>query len=187
MNRTARRRDEMKAETALNVIQNMIELGTKNRSIDANRFRKAIWTNLLWIAWAIWWGGLSFYAIIVVPIGTELIGGVEQGFITQRVTLWHNGLSISFVICLAIEAYSRKSRVLWVVFSLLMMIDIALVVGHAKLTSQMDFKQQSVPSGFYAQHASYLWITAVEWVIGMAIPLCLMPQSTKNVSDGQIK
>ena len=164
----------------------MIELSTKNSCAVAIRFRKAMWTNLLWIAWAIWWGGLSFYAIVVVPIGTELIGSVEQGFITQRVTLWHNGLSILFVICLAIEAYSRKSRVLWVVFSLLMIIDIALVVGHAKLTSQMDFKHQSVPSGFYAQHAYYLWITAAEWVLGMAIPLCLMPQSLKNVFARQI-
>ena len=158
----------------------MIQLGSKNWSIDAIRFREATWSNLLWIAWGIWWGGLSFYAIIVVPIGTELIGSVEQGFITQKVTLWHNGLSILFVFCLAIEAYRRKSRALWVVVSLLMMIDLALVVDHIKISSQMDFKNQSVPSGFYAQHANYLWITAAEWVLGMAIPLCLMPQLCGN-------
>ena len=158
----------------------MFEIGSKNRSIDAIRIRKALWSNLLWLVWAMWWGGLSFYALVVVPIGTELVGSVEQGFITQKVTIWHNGLSILFVFCLAIEAYTRKSRVLWVVVSLLMMIDLALVFGHAKLTSQMDFESQSVPSGFYAQHANYLWITASEWVLGMAIPLCLMPQLCRN-------
>ncbi|MFM8571811.1 MAG: hypothetical protein ACKOAU_09465 [Pirellula sp.] len=44
-----------------------------------------------WILWGLWWGGLSFYAIVVVPIGTEQIGSVAQGFITQRVTQWHEG------------------------------------------------------------------------------------------------
>ena len=160
----------------------MFELGSKDSSIDAICIQKILWNNLLWFAWAIWWGGLSFYAIVVVPIGTELIGSFEQGFITQKVTIWHNGLSMLFVICLAIEAYRRKSRVLWVVVSLLIMIDFALVFGHAQLTSQMDFTHQSIPSGFYAQHANYLWITAAEWVLGMAVPLCLMPQHFGNRS-----
>ena len=75
------------------------------------------WRIVLWIVWGAWWGGLSFYAVVVVPIGTELIGSVEQGFITQRVTMWHNCLAVLFLLCLAVEAYSRKSRVLWVVAS----------------------------------------------------------------------
>lgn len=38
------------------------------------------------LARGMWWGGLCFYAVVIVPIGTEVIGSVEQGFITQRVT-----------------------------------------------------------------------------------------------------
>lgn len=131
------------------------------------------WRSFLWIVWAAWWGGLSFYAVIVVPIGTELSGSVEQGFITQRVTMWHNCLAVLFLLCLAVEAYSRKSRVLWVVLSLLTMITIALLGRHRLLSTLMDFQKQSVPSEFYAQHAVYLWITAAEWILGMAIPFFL--------------
>ena len=131
------------------------------------------WRSFLWIVWGAWWRGLSFYAVVVVPIGTELIGSGEQGFITQRVTMWHNYLAVLFVLCLAGEAYRRKSRVLRVVVTFLTMITIALLVRHRMLSTQMDFQQQSVHSAFYAQHAVYLWITAAEWILGMAIPFFL--------------
>ena len=42
------------------------------------------WRTGLLFAWAIWWGGLSFYALFVVPIGTEIVGGFEQGLITAH-------------------------------------------------------------------------------------------------------
>src|SRR5262245_22998237 len=36
---------------------------------------------------ALWWGGMTFYALFVVPTGVEVLGGgTEQGFITQRVS-----------------------------------------------------------------------------------------------------
>ena len=39
------------------------------------------------LAMALWWGGLTFYAAVVVPTGVEVLGGAaEQGFITQRVS-----------------------------------------------------------------------------------------------------
>src|SRR5215471_8442423 len=57
-----------------------------------------VWTLLLSLAWGVWWGGLCFYAVVVVPIGTEEIGAVEQGFITQRVTWWHNLISGAFLV-----------------------------------------------------------------------------------------
>ena len=136
------------------------------------------WRIVLWIVWGAWWGGLSFYAVVVVPISTDLIGSVEQGFITQRVTMWHNCLAVLFLLCLAVEAYSRKSRVLWVVLSLLTMTTIALLVRHRLLSPLMDFQKQSVNKDFYAQHAVYLWITAAEWILGMAIPFFLQRRLT---------
>ena len=103
---------------------------------------------------------------------------IEQGFITQRVTMWHNCLAVLFLLCLAVEAYSRKSRVLWVVLSLLTMTTIALLVRHRLLSPLMDFQKQSVNNDFYAQHAVYLWITAAEWILGMAIPFFLQRRLT---------
>lgn len=146
---------------------------TADSSIPA--IGSAIWKVFLLLVWAAWWGGLCFYAIVVVPIGTNLIGSVEQGFITQRVTQWHNGLSGLFLVCLLIEASRRRIRALWAIAVVLAIIDIALVVWHARLTGMMDFKQQEVPGSFYAQHATYLWITGFEWLVGMAIPIWIFP------------
>ena len=62
------------------------ELIRKNAESSTQRIGCAAWRLFLLLVWAAWWGGLCFYAVVVVPIGTELIGSVEQGFITQRVT-----------------------------------------------------------------------------------------------------
>ncbi len=118
-----------------------------------------------------WWGGLSFYAIVVVPIGTNLIGSVEQGFITQQVTSWHNLLFLFFVICLCFEAILRRKRSFWAIVAILAVVNGLLFIGHAMLSRQMDFEKQTVPAGFYASHAIYLWITAVEWFAGIALPI----------------
>lgn len=134
-----------------------------------------ILTGLRWIIWGTWWGGLCFYAIVVIPIGTEQIGSVEQGFITQQVTWWHNVLCAVFAASLLFEAYRRRnSRLLWATAIMLTFISILLVERHAYLTKQMNFQDRSVASDFYSQHAVYLWITAAEWIVGLMVPFVLI-------------
>ncbi len=140
---------------------------------------RASWRILLLLVWASWWGGLSFYAIVVVPVGTEEIGSVEQGFITQRVSQWHNALTGLFILILLIEAAWRRSIGLCIVGAMLTIIDIALLVDHAKLTGMMDFKLHTVPSSFYDQHAVYLWIVAVEWLLGLTIPIWIIASNAE--------
>lgn len=122
---------------------------------------------ILLLVWAAWWGGLSFYAIVVVPIGTDLIGSVEQGFVTQKVTLWHNALTGVFLLCLVIEAYCRPSRLRWSFVIALAILEFGLFSLHYHLSGMIDFESQYVPSDFYDQHAIYLWITAAEWLLGI--------------------
>jgi hypothetical protein len=151
------------------------EFNRETAEYSMRAIRRAIWNVFLPLVWAAWWGGLCFYAVVVVPIGTEVVGSVEQGFITQRVTQWHNGLSGLFLVCLMIEAIRRRIRVLWAIAVTLAIIDIALVVWHTKLTRMMDFEQHSVSGGFYTQHAIYLWLTATEWFLGLTIPIWIVP------------
>jgi hypothetical protein len=80
--------------------------------LSTDAFRRAVsffWRLAVWLLWAAWWGGLTFYALVVVPIGTELLGSVEQGFVTQRVTLWHNWLGVVIALALAAEAWRLRS------------------------------------------------------------------------------
>ncbi|HEY3969575.1 MAG TPA: hypothetical protein VGM05_33790 [Planctomycetaceae bacterium] len=130
---------------------------------------------LLLLAWGLWWGGLCFYAVVVVPIGTETIGSVEQGFITQQVTWWHNLVTGLFLAGLTAEACRRRSRMLILASSVLGIIEISLILWHAHLTGMMDFPNQAVPPNFYGEHAIYLWITAAEWGLGIILPVWLFP------------
>lgn len=120
--------------------------------------------------WSIWWGGLTFYALVVVPKGTEQIGSLEQGFITQKVTLWHNVFSVLMILALARESIRVGSRVLALECGILAILTILLVALHAWLTTQMDPSNQALAIGFYQWHATYLWLTATEWFLGLSLP-----------------
>lgn len=140
----------------------------------------AIWRTILLLVWGAWWGGLCFYAIVVVPIGTDVIGSVEQGFITQKVTQWHNTLSWVFLVLWLTESFRHGGKMRWFIAFALAAINIALVVWHSHLTEMMDFQSQTVPSNFYSQHAIYLWITAAEWALGMILPIWICPLSPRT-------
>jgi hypothetical protein len=50
-------------------------------------------------AFVFWLGGFTFYISIVVPLGTEQLGAIGQGFITREVT---KSINISATIALAL-------------------------------------------------------------------------------------
>jgi hypothetical protein len=140
-------------------------------------FCKGNWTRCLLLLWAIWWGGISFYSIFVIPIGTEMIGSVEQGFVTQRVAGWHNFLTSIMIVGLAIEAFRKPGRLIWSLVVTLTLADVALLLLHRELTGSMGFEEHSIPESFYARHAMYLWITALEWLAGLLAILVLSEAS----------
>lgn len=131
------------------------------------------WRLFILLVWATWWGGIFFYASVVVPIGTEAIGSVEQGFLTQKVSRIHNGLSFAFLACLVIESVRLRSISVGVLSATLAANVLFQTFWHARLTSNMNFAEHSVPTTFYQQHAVYLWLFAVEWIQGMMISAML--------------
>lgn len=144
--------------------------------LSTDAFRRAVfffWRVFVWFLWAAWWGGLTFYALVVVPIGTELLGSVEQGFVTQRVTLWHNRLGVVLALALAVEAWRLRSSA-WICLSIAVaMTTVVLMVWHRHLSLAMNFVDRTVPENFYTEHAIYLWITSVEWLLGMVVAAML--------------
>ncbi len=110
---------------------------------------------LLILLFAIWWGGLTFYALIVVPIGSDVTSSVVQGFVTQRVTFWHNLLLTLVTFCAFAKALSRHSLRWWLLSASLLFVNAALLLMHWKLSGMIDATELRVPSDFYRMHAFY--------------------------------
>ena len=150
-------------------------------------FLQNIWTLLVCITWGVWWGGLTFYALVVVPIGTSDLGSVEQGFVTQRVTIAHNWLSVLLILCLIFESFNRSSRYLFGLGIALSILTFELFRWHGHLSSMMNFQERTVQAGFYQEHAFYLWLIATQWIIGLLVsPMLFMnSRSHKYLLSGQ--
>ena len=143
------------------------------------------WRFLLLLVWALWWGGIFFYAVVVVPIGSDAFGTVEQGFLTQRITRIHNAFSLLFLFLLLIEAIRLRSMSVGVIlftsaFNLLLMF-----IGHSQLTQAMHFEERVVSVAFYHQHAVYLWSFAAQWFQGILLPLLVLrAESARRSKSG---
>ena len=133
------------------------------------------WSSRLWrftadLLFCLWWGGLTFYAAVVIPIATESMGAETQGFVTQQVTRWLNALTTVWLLMVAVDAVRHRSHWRWSLWTVLALCQIGLFVDHARLTSLMDFSTQAIAidrARFYAEHQVYLWITVIQWLAGL--------------------
>jgi hypothetical protein len=127
------------------------------------------------LAWSVWWGGLTLYAAIVVPVATESIGALEQGFVTQRVTAWlHGSAAVYLATGIAVSAWGLSRWQKWLIVVQFFLLA-SLVIVHWQLSAEMDFELKTITDGFYAKHAIYLWLTTGMWFVGLIYPLCGLP------------
>jgi len=129
------------------------------------------------LAMALWWGGLTFYALFVVPTGVDVLGGeTEQGFITQRVSNVINlcGL-LALVVLLVHAAASWRSigRLAKIALSTTWFItaaaQAALLLMHPRLDALLDVSSHTIiePSPFHRLHELYLIVTTIQWSAGL--------------------
>jgi hypothetical protein len=126
-------------------------------------------------ALAFWQGGFTFYASVVVHVGQEEIGHTRQGFITRQVT---NYLNLSGAVALLILAWDtavsgtlRRAR--WFAW-LGMLLALVLLAGlHVRMDELLDAVERRVvdPSPFLLYHATYLWISTVQWICALSFIL----------------
>jgi hypothetical protein len=124
-----------------------------------------------------WQGGFLFYASIVVPIGTDELGALRQGFITRRVA---QNLNLAGVIVLALlvtelwppEPARRQfaRALLWLGMALAQG---ALFVFHARLSHLLNLDEKTVidHAAFRTEHKIYLWISTVQWALAVGFLL----------------
>ena len=123
-----------------------------------------------WVSLTLWWGGLTFYSLVVVPIGSEVFGTTAQGFVTQRVTHWLNGIGLVTLVLLLWNLTAVRRRLLIATWLLMAGCLTGLVVLHGSLDALLDAQSLSVHDAerFYKLHRVYLLVTAVQWLAGLA-------------------
>lgn len=123
----------------------------------------------------LWQGGFLFYAGVVVPTGTEVLGSFTQGRVTRHVTDAMNLIGLFTLVFLAWDHWQSNGlqsgqRSRWIIWSILVVSLAALFVIHPRIESLVDF----APDGhianypaFYLWHRVYLYIATAQWVAGL--------------------
>ncbi len=140
---------------------------------------------LLWLL-MFWLGGFTFYAAVVVPIGTEVLGSSsEQGWITQRVTNWLNlagALALAgWAWDIAAEPAATRLRqsLRWLLWLLLAIGLVVLVVLHPRMDALLDSRHNR--AAFRSLHRVYLWVSTAQWGVAVALTFATM----RNWSRGR--
>ena len=130
--------------------------------------RRAVATAAL----SLWIGGVTFYGLVVVPLGGEVLGSAAaQGFITQAVALRLNVIGLVALAALAWNASRTRGRrgPLWITWGAMVIAQVALLVLYPLLGALLDTGTRSVVDheAFYARHRAYLLVTAGQWLAAL--------------------
>jgi hypothetical protein len=100
-----------------------------------------------------WHGGFLFYAAVVVPIGTDVLGS----FAALAVLAWDVSATPPY----------RLGR--WLTWVLMAACLAALFYLHAVLDANFDPARKTAadPTAFRFAHGAYLWVSTMLWLAGL--------------------
>jgi len=131
---------------------------------------------LLLQAFLLWQGGFLFYAGVVVPIGTELLGSpILQGQITQQVTHWLNGFGAVWAVLFAWDVAAtrdpkRRRRVSrWLGWAGCVALLLGLLLLHQEMDAILTQYDEPVYATFRRFHIAYLWFSTFHWLITVVL------------------
>lgn len=121
---------------------------------------------------ALWFGGFTFYAGFVVPIGSEVLGSDRlQGFVTRDVTVSLNWIGVCALCALWIDfaRFGRlrsMRRLACVTLLVATLLQLSLFVMHPWLDALLEPGTKAVDEApmFYGRHRFYLLASGVQWV-----------------------
>lgn len=125
-----------------------------------------------------WQGGFVFYAGIVVPIGTEVLGSeLEQGFITRHVAVSLNLAGAVALLPLCWDAVAGRDpsrwrrRTRWLACAGMLITLVLLIWLHPRmgelLVAEGRNKRIDDYERFTTMHRVYLWTITVQWAFGV--------------------
>lgn len=139
---------------------------------------QVIFRTLLLAVFAVWFGGFTFYAAVVVPQGTDVLGSSRtQGFVTQQVTHTLNMLggiaiglmTLEWIMAAKTRAAGRR-RGLGTSIVVIGLLWVSLLAIHPLLDALLEPLSQEVKDAerFYGIHRIYLWNSAIQWLASWA-------------------
>jgi hypothetical protein len=114
----------------------------------------------------LWQGGFVFYATVVVPVGTHLLGAAAQGAVTARVTVALNALGVAALAALALDLRAGGGRARWACWGFAALCQALLFALHALLRARLD---DATSRTFYELHRAYLLASAAQWLAVAAL------------------
>jgi hypothetical protein len=131
---------------------------------------------LVFQAFLLWQGGFLFYAAVVVPIGTELLGSpLLQGHITQQVTHWMNGFGTAWAIVFAWDVFAtrdpkrRRKTSRWLGWTACVGLLAGLVLLHREMDAVLSHYEEPAYPVFRQFHIAYLWFSTFHWLIALVL------------------
>jgi len=128
-----------------------------------------VWRYVVVLTLAGWWGGLTFYGMVVVPEGTAQLGSQTQGLVTQQVTRTLNLIGVAVIGLLVFELKRSGTRSTWAAWVVFSVSQVVLFGVHAWLSALLEpATDKSVDwRWFYDVHRIYLIATALQWGAGL--------------------
>jgi len=137
-----------------------------------------MWRRYLFVLTFAWWmGGLTFYALVVIPTAEHFLGNHRDvGFITQQVTIWLNlsgfvPLLVLLWNLIADWGFARR----WFryglagTWALMLVSHFGLFAAHSWVTRILDVPNHRIHDfdGFEARHAVYEGIVTIQWIAAL--------------------
>ena len=131
---------------------------------------------------AMWMGGFTFYALIVIPTATKVLGNERQvGFTTQQVTHWLNLIGIVAILVFLWNAVAAgngqtrwRRRGLMLAWGVMVLAHIGLFATHSVMDGLLDSKAFKVHDydHFVNLHTTYLGFATTQWVAALSTCGC---------------
>jgi len=147
---------------------------------------------------ALWMGGFTFYALVVIPTGEKVLGGIRTpGFITQQVTGWLNLIGVpALAILLWNVVAARRGPHFpgrsWLIAAWYVMVamQLTLFLTHPVMDRLLDPESRKIHDldRFEFWHQIYLIETTIQWTAAMLyIWLALRQWSGRDLVPGEEK
>lgn len=134
------------------------------------------------LAVSLWFGGFTFYTACVVRVGSKVVGGLTQGYITKQVTEVLEVLAAIMAVGVALDiAASWKSAGRWMrvlqctAWLTMAASTVSIIAIHLKMNALLDASTMAKPNHdlFSPFHQAYqfistcLWLATVTYVVMM--------------------